>query len=345
MKSYLKTESFVFDHDGNTKKIIKELPELKYGDALLKLLVCGVCSGEAMPWYVSKKQDKILGHELIAEVIKVKGKSKLKKGDIVFPHHHAPCGKCILCKNNLDTNCQTWKSSMLIPGGYSNEFIVPSNNIKKDTLIIPKKLPAEAFVFIEPLACCFRGIDKIKMNKNDKVLIIGLGIMGILNAFISSKITKQPLIGTDFIKERLDKSHHFGVKHSFNPDKNLNENIKKIWKGSLADVVIVNPSSKEAIEQSSMLLNPGGRLLIFAPPPPSSNPQINFNELYFKEIIITSSYSCGPNDTKKALNFVVKNHNKLITLISHRMNIKDLGKAINLIKNMDTNVFKIIVKP
>jgi len=47
------------------------LRPLAEGEALLRIRVCGLCSGEIMDWYMAKKAPFTPGHELVGEVLAV----------------------------------------------------------------------------------------------------------------------------------------------------------------------------------------------------------------------------------------------------------------------------------
>jgi L-iditol 2-dehydrogenase len=336
----------VLNEHGQTPLKPVTLPPLQPGDARVRLLACGVCSGEAMDWYVKKKSSAILGHELVAQVLEVASPCKLKIGDHIFPHHHAPCGECEFCRKNLESNCLVWKSSHLIPGGYAEEFIVPAHQVKKDTLVLPKNLSVEAATFIEPVACCVRALEKAQVMQGDRVLILGLGIMGLLNVLVFSKKTKCPILATDFLELRRKKAQDLGAFKTLDPkQEGWQDEIKKIWNGNFADVVVVCPSSGKAILQGLSVLAPGGRLILFAPPPPDEVVNVNFNELFFKEISITSAYSAGPKNCLEALSLILSESKTFESLVSHVWPLEKLGEALKAIRDQEENVFKIIVKP
>src|SRR3954454_16290033 len=94
-------------------------PSLRGDGALvLQTAACGICSGDLMPWYLAKKVGTVFGHEPVGYAVEV-GLSvgHIRLGDLVFVHHHAPCGKCSECQRGAAVHCPTWRSSRLDPGG------------------------------------------------------------------------------------------------------------------------------------------------------------------------------------------------------------------------------------
>lgn len=346
MPSILNTKASVMQPDGSFKTQELPLPALSEGDALVKLVACGVCSGEAMTWYVSKKKNPVLGHEIVAEIVEVRGgHDYFKPGDRIFPHHHAPCGTCEYCKRDLESNCDVWKQSHLIPGGYADYFIVPKHNLNHDTVKIDSSIPLESAVLLEPLACCYRAVRKAGDLSRQRVLIVGLGVMGLLNVIAFRENTKT-LVGLDFLEPRRNMGLQLGLSHALDPRKvDIISQLKQSWDGFLADVIIVCPPSAEVVGQSLDWINPGGKVILFAPPPPDSKASLSLNTLFFKEFSITSSYSAGPQDVKMALSALPGLSEKLQRLITHRFHYDQLGEAIKGIQESRGDMLKSVILP
>jgi L-iditol 2-dehydrogenase len=54
------------------------------------------------------------------------------------------------------------------------------------------------------------------------------------------------------------------------------------------------------------------------------------NELYFKDINIITSYSCGPDDTKEAYKLISDGTVDSQRLITHRFRLDKTGEAFSL---------------
>src|SRR3954451_10096353 len=96
------------------------------GEIVLRTVACGICSGDLMPWYLAKKAGTVLGHEPIGRAVEVGSAVwNLKRGDLVFVHHHAPCMACEVCRREAFVHCATWKATMVDPGGMAEFIRVP----------------------------------------------------------------------------------------------------------------------------------------------------------------------------------------------------------------------------
>src|SRR5215831_6258017 len=96
------------------------------GEILLRTAACGICSGDLMPWYLAKKVGTVLGHEPAGHAVEVGSAiTHIRPGDLVFVHHHAPCGRCAECRRGAPVHCATWKRSHLDPGGMAEWIRAP----------------------------------------------------------------------------------------------------------------------------------------------------------------------------------------------------------------------------
>lgn len=302
------------------------IPQINEREALVKVKVCGICSGDVMSWYIEKKAPLVIGHEISGEIVKIgesiKKEINLKEGDRVSVHHHAPCMECFHCKRGDFVQCDTWKKSKIFPGGISEYILLPEVILKNDTLKLPDNVSFEEGALIEPLACVVKSLRRANIKKGDTVLIVGLGVMGQLHLMIAREFGAEKIIGVDRVEFRLNRALELGADFVINAEKeNVYEKIKEITDGLMAQSVIVGPGDSLVIESYLKTVSKGGTLLIFTPTPPEQSISLKINEIYFKDITITTSYSCGPDDTNKALELIANRKVNLDKVITHRFNV------------------------
>jgi L-iditol 2-dehydrogenase len=298
-----------------------------------------------MPWYIEKKAPLVLGHEPAGEIVEVGSYvTSFRPGDRVFVHHHAPCFTCKYCKRGDYVQCDTWKKTKIIPGGISEYILIPEINLENDTLNLTDGLSYEDGTLIEPLACVIKGLKRAKIMNGDTVLVIGLGFMGILNGIVARRYGAGRLIGADKVPYRLNRSIELGFDDVIDVSKiAVNEALKEITGGSMAELVIVCPNSVDAMKNGISSIGPGGTVLMFAPVKPDERLTINPNELYFKDISIVASYSCGPTDTADALDLLKEGTVKAENLITHRFPIEKTAEAFRLTAEARDSLKSVIV--
>jgi L-iditol 2-dehydrogenase len=330
---------------GDTRIETAPDPKLEDGDILVSVEACGLCGSDASRWYVEKKAPTVLGHEPAGYVAASKHPSFME-GDRVFVHHHVPCGKCHDCKHGAETSCELFKKTRLDPGGFSDRVRVPRENVERDVLLLPDPMSFERATFIEPTACSVRAMNKLRWTEDDTVLVVGLGAMGLTNARCSRLRGAKMVIGSDLHAGRRERAlESKAVDAVVDATANVHEQVKALTHGRGADHVIVGPSAIPVIEQSYELVAPGGTLLLFSPMAPDKHWNFSPSRLYFHEISITSSYSCGPRETREALELIASGELEVDDLVSHRIALEGIDDGMARTAAAQGDWLKAIVYP
>jgi L-iditol 2-dehydrogenase len=321
------------------------VPEVGLHDALIRTRTCGICSGDVMPWYIEKKAPLVLGHEPAGEIVEVgKEVTSFRPGDRVFVHHHAPCFTCRYCRRGDYVQCETWRNTKIIPGGISEYILVPQTNLENDTLNIPDGLSYEDGTLIEPTACVVKALKRVRIRRGDTVLVIGLGVMGQLHSLLAKKYGADRVIGADMVPFRLEKAKESGADEVVDVTRNnLIDSLRSITHGEMADIVVVGPSSAAAMKQGIDAVRAGGSLLFFTPSQPGERLTLEPNDLYFRDISIITSYSCGPTDTADALEIIEEGIVRAEKLVTHRFTIEDTAAAFRLTAEARDSLKSVIV--
>lgn len=270
----------------------RKIPEIGPGELLVRTRASGICTGDVMAWYVRRKAPLVLGHEPCGVIAAVgQGVAEFAPGDRVFVHHHAPCFNCRACERGDYVQCATWRKTSIDPGGLAEFFRVPKENVG-DTLRLPESVPFVDGSLVEPLACVVKSIRRSGLRSGDSVYIIGLGVMGLMHALVALSMGAN-VSGTDFLEERRTFASGLGV-NAVSPQDGFTG----------ADVVICGPGSPEALRDAFAAVAPGGTVVMFTPLEPGVPLTLDPNDLYFRDVTLVTSYSCGPDDTKESLRLI-----------------------------------------
>ena len=324
-----------FDFD-DVRIVDLDVPEIGPEEALVKVVSCGICSGDVTPWYIKKKCPIVIGHEPVGRIAALgeKADSRFKVGDRVFIHHHAPCHQCRHCEHGFFSMCTTWRATNLDPGGIAEYVRIAKTNLEHDTLVLPDEMTFDQGALIEPIACVVKAFKRGRFKKGDRVAIIGLGFIGQVMVRLAKHLGAEVITASDFVPWRLQCALDLGADHVFNP-KEENGTFPEFVKantsdGAGADLVLVGPSSPKAIQEGIKCAAPGGRVLMFMAPQPGVMMEVEPNELFFKEIDLISSYSCGPDDTRETLALINEGVFPADKLITHRFPLEESLAACRL---------------
>ncbi|MEO6914093.1 MAG: alcohol dehydrogenase catalytic domain-containing protein [Candidatus Baltobacteraceae bacterium] len=283
----------------------RPVPVLKTGELLVQTRASGICTGDIMAWYVRRKAPLVLGHEP-AGVIAAIGPGDAPKddagrpfaiGDRVFVHHHAPCFSCSFCERGDYVQCAHWRAGKIDPGGLAEYFRVPHENLS-DTLRLPDALSFEDGSLIEPLACVVKSLRRANLRAGDAIHIIGLGVMGLMHALLAQARGLR-VTGSDFNAQRRESAQQHGITAVAPPE--AERTLRDATGGRGADVVICGPGTAEALRDALAYVAAGGSVVMFTPLEPGAPFAFDASDLYFRDISLIASYSCGPNDTREAL--------------------------------------------
>ncbi|CAN5694533.1 zinc-dependent dehydrogenase [soil metagenome] len=298
------------------------------GEIVIRVTACGLCGSDALDWYVARKAPVVLGHEPAGIVVDIgEGVTELQEGQRVFVHHHGPCMQCVECARRLWSNCATWRSTQLDPGGFAEYARVPAPNVAHDVLALPPSLSDEGATFIEPLACCLRAVHKSRSTPDDAVLILGLGAMGLLLAQLARVRGVAAVYGCDLRGERRADALTLlpGLFDAVFEDA---REVKHRTVGRGADIVIVTPGTSAAIGAGLGVAAPGARVVCFTPLDPATPLQLDQTLLYFREIELLQSYSCGPDETRAALDLLSDGRVRWQPLVTHRVGLEGVAAAL-----------------
>jgi len=302
-------------------------PQVGPHDLLVRAKACGICSGDIMPWYIRRKAPLVLGHEPVGVVEEAGAAVRgFKPGQRVFVHHHAPCFQCAACRRAEYVQCPTWRSSKIDPGGMAEFFLVSAVN-QQDTLALPNSVNDLDGVLIEPSACVVKSLRRAGMRPGETVVIIGLGIMGMMHVVLARHAGAAQIIGIDLFESRARRALELGADHGLVADHDIVEKVRDLTHGSMADVVIVGPGTVRALHTGLALAGKGATVLQFTATAPDEEMTIKPHDLYFNDTRLITSYSCGPDDTREALNLVERGVLRASALVSHSFPLEQVSEA------------------
>lgn len=289
------------------------MPICPPGGFLIETKASGLCSGELMDWYMDRKIPHVLGHELAGVVIESHA-AQFPVGSRVAPHHHAPCMNCELCRRGQFVHCPTWRKTKLEPGGMAR-YVAVQAELLADTHRVDS-LEFRDAALIEPLACVMKSRRRARWTPGDRTAVIGVGVMGLLHA-----LACPGAVGFDLNPDREAWARAQGVP---------------IGPSGEFDVIFVCPGTSAALARAIEIAAPGARILMFSPLGPSEQASVDLNKIYFSDLELISSYSCGPEDTTEALrDFLTPGHIRSEQVVSDFIELEQLPEAYQRMKSGD----------
>jgi L-iditol 2-dehydrogenase len=244
--------------------------------------------------------------------------------------------KCDYCQRGAHVHCATWRNSRIDPGGMAEWIRLPGDIVKNDAFSVEDLKPQQA-IFIEPLGCCLKALNRIPDGIEEATgIVVGCGVMGMLNLMAARALGAERLLAVEPVAERRRLATQIGADAALPPEEAATE-----WK-QLADFVVIGPGHPEVIRQALDYVRPGGTALLFTPTATGVTTTLNLGELYFREVSLIPSYSCGPEDTGAAYNLLAEGEVNPMLLITHRFRLNQVQQAYDTAKR-GASALKVVV--
>ena len=320
------------------------LPKIKPGEVLLKVRACGLC-GTDISKIIERRvpPGTVLGHEVAGDIVKIgtpgrrpwmaspRGVKKFKVGDRVTVLHHIPCFKCRFCRHGNFSSCPQFKKTNIYPGGFSEYVRIPSLNVRFGMQKLGS-LSYEEGALVEGAGCSLRAFKRANFQKGDSVVIIGMGPVGLLHLLMAKAFGASKIIACDINDYRLKKAKELGADMAIKPAQAC----------PCADLALVSVGVPEAIENAAKYVRSGGTVLVFAECSDKARVTISPNLIYH-EMSLIGSYSSTPAEQKTCLNFIKSGKLPVKKLITHRLKLSEISKAVRLSRDGGKTLKIIIV--
>src|SRR6478609_164477 len=199
------------------------VPAIGPGELLLRVHTCGICGTDLKKIATgSHSAPRIFGHETAGMVAAVgAGVLDFRPGDRVVVFHHIPCGNCYYCRHKTFAQCETYKKVGCTAGfepsggGFAEYVRVMDWIVEKGTVPIPDGVSFEQAAFVEPVNTCMKGIERLALEPDETVLVIGQGPIGIILSVLAKR-ARARVITSDLYEQRLTISKGFGLESAIN---------------------------------------------------------------------------------------------------------------------------------
>jgi 2-desacetyl-2-hydroxyethyl bacteriochlorophyllide A dehydrogenase len=306
---------------GELSYTTKEMPQLQPGHALLKIKRIGICGTDlhafdgTQPYFT---YPRILGHELAAEV--VNNDEEFNAGNLVTVIPYLNCGKCLACRSGK-TNCC---SAIQVLGVHTDGGMAEYIQVPTRLLLHSQGLSLDELALVEPLAIGAHGVRRADVKKDEYVLVIGAGPIG-LGAMEFARIAGGKVIALDINPQRLafckDK---LKVDHTINAlTDDVMARLQEITDGDMPTVVIDATGNQKAINNAFQYMAHGARFVLIG----LQKGEISFShpEFHKREATLMSSR----NATREDFDLVISAmKNKLVdpgNYITHRVSFDDVA--------------------
>jgi L-iditol 2-dehydrogenase len=239
--------------------------------------------------------------------------------------------------------CPQFKKTNLDPGGFAEFVRIPATHVESVAFPIPDGLSDSEASFMEPLGCCVRAVNRAGIQRSDVIVLVGLGSIGLLLLQLIRHLGAE-CIGIDLDQARREFARKLGLNTAFaGSEPVFQEYLAKITEGRGADGVLLTAGNPALVSTGLGWLREGGTCTIFASFHPDSTVRLDWNQLYYRELNIVSSYSASPADLADALDLLGKGNTRVADLTGNTFSLEQFSDALAAIESR--TILKAIVTP
>ncbi len=223
------------------------VPTPGYGQVLVQMKASSICGSDIRAIYREHLgvgdeayRGVIAGHEPCGQIAAVgPGCKRFKPGDRVILYHISGCGVCADCKGGYMISCHSphraaygWQRD----GGHAPFLLAEENTC----IALPDNL---TYVDGALVACGFgtawEALTRMRTSGLDKLLITGLGPVGLAAAMLGKALGVHRVVGVDVSAARIELAQNLGlVDDAFVSDSDALQNIHRVTSGKGCEVAV-----------------------------------------------------------------------------------------------------------
>jgi len=322
-------------------------PEPRDGEVLVRVLASSVCGTDVHLWVWNdwaearvRRLPLVLGHELCGEVVKVgRAVKSLAVGDHVSAETHIVDGTCYQCRTGRMHICEHVEVLGVDHDGVFAEYaILPELNAWKND---PSLAPEIASVQ-EPLGNAVHSLLPENTDEDvagKRVLITGCGPIGLMAIAAAKTYGAETVVATEVNPLRASLARKMGADAVLDPTEapgQLADRVREASGGRGVDVALEMSGHPSSLTLVFDALTPGGRvslLGLFDRPA-----TLDFDSaLVLKAAQVHGIFGRRMFETwyqVKSLLAQASFREKVRAIITHRVPIPEVGRAMELIASM-----------
>ncbi|MEE3000673.1 MAG: alcohol dehydrogenase catalytic domain-containing protein [Pseudomonadota bacterium] len=317
-------------------------PACGAGQVLVKISHMGICGTDTKIYNgdIPANLPVILGHEAIGEIVEGHGNDGSRPGDLVIIDPVLYCDDCYYCNKNETHLCENGSLLGRDADGLFAEFaLVPARNvfslgIKIDPGIAP---------LIQVLTTVLHAQKRAHINKDDVVVVLGLGVTGLLQIQVAKSQGVKAVIGVSRNSFKRSLAEAMGADETTEHGEEARKKVLQLTEGRGADIVIEAVGYISVLAEAMDISRTGGKIIpfgIYA----EERGELPFYEFYFKELSIITARAALPEDFPESIKLVETGEVKLEPLITHVFALANLSEAIDLLNKPNDKRLKVILK-
>ncbi len=311
------------------------VPEPSQGEVIAKVhtaLTCGTDLKTYRRGHPKVSLPSPFGHEFSGTISALgDGVDGFREGDNIMTVFTAPCGECYFCLRGEEHLCNELKNSLMF-GAYAEYIRIPKPIVSKNMFAKPHSLSFRQAAMLEPLSCVVHGVDEAAVGKDDSVLVMGAGTIGLLFTAVLKTLNLRNLIVVARGEERIDLAKKLGADHVINASsENVLERVMELTENVGVNILIESTGAREVWEDSVNYVSKNGKVILFGGLSKGAKVTFDAERLHYDNIRLQGLFHYRRKDVEEAREFLVGDKVYLEPLITGEYPLGELKQAFKLL--------------
>ena len=333
-------------------------PTIAEREVLVQVEAASVCGTDVHIWewnewaqHRMKKIPIIFGHEVAGRVVEVgENVTSIQVGDRVSAETHIVDNTCYQCRTGRKHVCKNMEILGVDRDGvFAEQFSLPEENAWRND----PHLDLAVASIQEPLGNAVQAVlpkDHIEDLAGKNVVVLGAGPIGLMAIAVCKELGAAKTFATagGFNKIRMELAKRMGADMVLSAREEGNKLVKTIvdaTDGNGVDVALEMSGDPNALTQAFAMLTPGGRVSLLGIFEKPLDLDLN-NAMIFKSATVYGITGRRMFETWYQVRGLLTNtgfRNKVSAIVTHKLPIRDIGKALNLITSKQAG--KVVLEP
>lgn len=286
------------------------------GEALVAVRRIGIC-GTDLSGYLGKMPfiqcPRILGHELAVEILAIgPGVMHLQVGDFCAVEPYLHCGDCQPCALGRTNCCENLQVlGVHVDGGMRERLLLPAGKLHRGN-----ELPLESLALVETLAIGCHAVNRASLKKDEEVLIIGAGPIG-LTVLIFARLAGARIT----VLERSEMRREF-VRALYPEIRIMTDSPD----AAMAHAVFDATGNPESMSRALRLAHFGGRVIYVG----ITSQPVPLDDALFhrRELTLLASRNAVADDFKRIVALIASGQVQVAPWVTHGCDLEELPKAM-----------------
>ncbi len=310
---------------------VREVPQPRpqAGEVVVRVERALTCGTDLKAWRRGHPLIRMpgpFGHQYAGAVSAVgEGVQDFKPGMPVWGVHSAPCGRCRQCLRAYYSLCPRLQEELAF-GAFAEFLLLPRRVVEYNLLPRPTRVSPRHGAFLEPVSCVIHALERIDWRGVDRVLVLGLGSMGLLFCQLLPRYTDASIVAIGRQRERLALARGYGLELVLDADAGIPE--EQLAQAGGFDCVIECTGQPAGWSSALAAVLPGGQVLFFGGLPKGTALEVDSFRLHYQELRLLGTFHFGPPDVRRAAHMLEHHELQVDDLLSGELGLTDLERAL-----------------